>query len=140
MSPSSAAVIFRVNVVLLIIVAGAGWALAAFGVEQPARFALDLLNWPIDGDPGAFDQTHRWFSALGGAFLTALGVLLFLLVAPAIETGDRAGRRAGLIALLTWFVIDSAGSIAAGAAPNAAFNVVVLALLAGPIVLVRAPR
>lgn len=137
MSPKTAANLFRINVFLLIIAAGPIWALAAFGVEAPARLGLDLLNWPIDGNPGAFDTTHRWFSALGGAFLTALGVLLHLTVAPGIERGDKSARRAGLITLLVWFVIDSSGSIAAGAAPNAAFNVVILALLAGPLLLVR---
>lgn len=140
MSPKSAATFFNVNVFLLITSAGLLWALAAFGVEAPARLGLDLLKWPVNGDPGVFDANHRWFSALGGAFLTALGVLLHLTVAPGIARGDRAARRAGLVTLATWFVIDSSGSIASGAAPNAVFNVAVFALLAAPLVMARYDR
>lgn len=140
MSPKTAAALFNVNVFLLITAGGLLWALAAFGVEAPARIGFDILKWPLDGDPGAFDANHRWFGALGGAFLTALGVLLHLLVAPGIARGDRDVKRAGVIAIMTWFVIDSSGSIASGAAPNAAFNVVILALLLAPLLLAkRAP-
>ena len=140
MSPKSAATLFHVNVFLLITSGGLLWALAAFGFEAPARLGLDLLKWPIDGDPGAFDPNHRWFSALGGAFLTALGVLLHLTVAPGVARGDAAARRAGLITIITWFVIDSSGSIASGAAPNAAFNVAIFVLLVAPLILARYER
>jgi hypothetical protein len=140
MSPTFAAAFFNVTVFLLITAGGLLWALAAFGVEAPARLAFDLLKWPIDGDPGAFDSTDRWFSALAGGFLTALGILLHLLVAPGIARGDREAKRAGLLALAAWFVVDSSGSIAAGAASNAAFNVPLLALLVAPILLARTER
>lgn len=139
LSPKSAASLFRFNVAVWIILGGLLWALAAYGFEAPARLAFDFLKYPIDGDPGPFDANHRFFSALGGAFLTSLGVLMYLLVAPAIERGDAEGKRAGLIAAFVWFVIDSGGSIASGAASNAAINVVLLGLLVLPIVLARNP-
>jgi hypothetical protein len=35
--------------------------------------------------------------------------------------------------LLAWFLLDSTGSIASGNASNAAFNILVLLALAGPL-------
>lgn len=138
MSPSFAAALLRFNAAMLVIAFGIIWALGSVpGWDGPVRFFLDVLKWPIDGDPGAFDATDRWFSALGGAFLTAFGVLFYLLVAPGVERGEAAPRKAGIAALLVWFVMDSSGSIASGAAPNAAFNVVILAMFLAPLILVR---
>lgn len=141
MTPSVAAGILRFNTATLIIAFGVIWALGAVpGWDGPVRFFLDILKWPIDGDPGVFDATDRWFSALGGAFLAAFGVIFYLLVIPGVERGDPEARKAGVAALLVWFVIDSSGSIAAGAASNAAFNVVILAAFLAPLLLVRPAR
>lgn len=138
-SPKAAASLFRLNVAIWIVLGGIAWALVAFGVDTPAQRAFDFLKLPLDGDPGAFDANHRWFSAIGGGVLAGLGVLLYALVAPAIERGDAAAKRAGLVSILVWFVIDSSGSIAAGAASNAAFNLALLIVIAAPIVLARNP-
>lgn len=137
MSPTAAAALLRINAVIGMILFGIAWALFAFGIDEPAGLVLDVLKWPLDGDPGGFDADHRWFGALGGGFLAGFGVLFATLVASGVARGDPAARRAGLLSIATWFVIDSAGSIAAGAAPNAAWNVLVLALFAGPILLAR---
>ncbi|MBY0421734.1 MAG: hypothetical protein K2Q06_05475 [Parvularculaceae bacterium] len=137
MSPKTAALLLRVNAAISMIAFGLVWALAAFGVEAPVRLALDVLKWPVDGDPGSFSAEARWFSALGGAFLVAFGLLIYGLVAPGVARGDREARRWGLVSLFVWFVIDSLGSIAAGAPSNAVFNVVFLVLFAGPMLAVR---
>lgn len=138
MSPRAAAAMLRFNIITLIIAFGVIWALGAVhGWDGPVRFLLDILKWPIDGDPGPFDATDRWFSALGGAFLTAFGVLFYLVAPPALERGEEAPRKASVASLLTWFTIDSLGSIASGAASNAAFNVAILALFLAPLLLVR---
>jgi hypothetical protein len=42
-------------------------------------------------------------------------------------------RRAVLAGLCSWFVLDSAGAMASGNGSNALFNVLVLALAAGPL-------
>lgn len=93
MTPSIAAALQRFNCAILIIAFGIIWAIGAFpGGDVVVRIFFDILKWPIDGDPGAFDATDRWFSALGGAFLTAFGLLFYLLVIPGVERGDKVAR------------------------------------------------
>ncbi|MEZ5893108.1 MAG: hypothetical protein R3C58_08185 [Parvularculaceae bacterium] len=48
--------------------------------------------------------------------------MLYLVVAPAIERGDKAVIRGSIISTLVWFVIDTSGSIGAGVPANAAFK------------------
>jgi hypothetical protein len=47
--------------------------------------------------------------------------------------GERGVRKSVVTGLLSWFLLDSAGSIASGNASNAIFNVVVLLIAVGPL-------
>lgn len=140
MPPKTAALIFRVNVFLSFLAGGLLWASGAIpGFDAPAQWAFDFLNWPVDGDPGEMTKLSKFMSAIGGGVLTALGVLNWILVAPAIESGEKRILNAALASVLAWFVIDSTGSVLSGAAPNVFFNLVILALYAVPV-LAAAPR
>lgn len=97
----------------------------------------DFLDWPLDGATVEYTREARWFSAIGGGVFAALCVLFYLVVAPLIEEGDVRVRRGVIISMLVWFVIDSAGSIAAGVPANAVFNVLFLFMLIGPILAIR---
>jgi len=99
----------------------------------------DLADWPLDGETTAYTQEARWFSAIGGGLFAGLSVLLFMVIAPLIEQGSRMAARGLVVSMLVWFVIDSAGSIAAGVPANAAFNVLFLAMLIGPVLAIRRP-
>lgn len=138
MPVSVAALVFRVNIALSFIAGGLLWATGAIsGFDGPAVWAFDFLNWPIDGNPGALNPAAKFMSAIGGGVLTGLGVLNWLLVAPALEAGDRRILNAALASVLAWFAVDSTGSTLSGNAPNVFFNVIILALYAGPILLAR---
>ena len=138
MSPKLAALIFRVHVFLAFVAGGVWWALGAFpGLDGAAAFAFDILDWPVNGDPGPLNPTARFMSAIGGGILVALGVLNLLLVAPAIETGDRRILNAGLVSTTCWVVVDSTGSVASGAPFNVVFNAVIYAVYVAPILLAR---
>ncbi len=135
-----AAAIFRTHVFVSFVLGGLLWAAGSTpGLDGATQWSFDLLKWPIDGDPGAINEGGRLMSAIGGGVLTALGVFNLLLVAPAIEAGERRILNAALLSTGCWFVIDSTGSIAAGAASNAGFNVLIFALYALPILLARRP-
>lgn len=137
MSAKTAAALIRFNAVgfgLFALV----WALAAFApFGEPARFLLDLLRWPIDGNPASLDQIDRWLSAIGGGVVLGFSVMTFLIVAPGVERGDQSIRNGAVAAILSWFVIDSAGSIASGVASNAVFNLAFLALYLAPLIMAR---
>lgn len=70
---------------------------------------------------------------IGVGVFASLAAVFDLIVAPAIGRGDDDVRRGAILSILIWFVIDSAGSIAAGVPSNAAFNVVFLALFLAPL-------
>ncbi|MFN3959599.1 MAG: hypothetical protein ACK4NP_06760 [Parvularculaceae bacterium] len=138
MSARSAVLIFRANLFFSFIAGGLLWASGAIpGFDAPVTWMFDLLSWPIDGNPGALNPTAKFMSAIGGGVLAALGVLNWLLIAPALEAGDRRILNAALASVFTWFVIDSTGSVLSGNAPNVFFNVVILGLYVTPILAAR---
>lgn len=94
---------------------------------------MDLLSWPIDGvTTWAHPDTH-FLSALTGGFLLGWGVTIWVLSGAAYDAAPEAVRRGVLAGLLSWFFLDSAGSIASGNASNAVINVLVLLLAVGPL-------
>ncbi|MCR9144061.1 MAG: hypothetical protein NXI24_17570 [bacterium] len=100
---------------------------------EPARWTLDLLAWPVDGLQSYADPTLRFLSALTGGFLLGWGVSIFCLRQWVYDAAPEGVRRSVLVGLLSWFVLDSAGSIASGTASNALFNVLVLLTAVGPM-------
>jgi len=97
------------------------------------RLSLDILSWPVDGAQRYDDPTTRFLSALTGGFLLGWGVLIWMLSGAVFDAAPDAVRKAVLAGLIAWFCLDSAGSIASDNVSNAAFNVVVLLLAAGPL-------
>lgn len=100
---------------------------------EPARWTLDILSWPLDGATTYASPDTHFLSALTGGFLLGWGVTIWLLSEWVYEKAPEAVRKAVLIGLLSWFFLDSAGSIASGNASNAFFNVLVLSLAVGPL-------
>lgn len=100
---------------------------------EPARYSLDLLSWPVDGATTYASADTRFLSALTGGFLLGWGVLIWCLSTWVYDAAPEAVRKSVLVGLLSWFVLDSAGSIASGNASNAGFNVLVLLTLVGPL-------
>lgn len=138
MSPRSAALVFRANILFSFLAGGLLWASGAIpGFDAPTVWAFDLLNWPIDADPGALNPAAKFMSAIGGGVLFGMGVLNWLLVAPAIETGERRILNAALASVFGWFLVDSTGSTLSGNAPNVVFNLIILALYVLPVLAAR---
>jgi hypothetical protein len=100
---------------------------------EPARLTLDLLSWPVDGATTYASPDTRFLSALTGGFLLGWGVTLWCLSAWVYDLAPEPVRKAVLTGICSWFVLDSAGSIASGNESNALFNVVVLLTAVGPL-------
>lgn len=98
-----------------------------------ARWTLDFLSWPLDGVQTYAEPTTRFLSALTGGFLLGWGVMIWCLSVWVYDKAPEFVRRSVLIGILSWFVLDSFGSIASGNPSNAFFNVVVLLLAVGPL-------
>ncbi|PHR92349.1 MAG: hypothetical protein COA69_08195 [Robiginitomaculum sp.] len=99
------------------------WALAPYtSINFPARFIIDVLDWPIDNTAQPLSKNTQWLSSIGAGLLASLAILLGGIIAPAAKTGDVRTVRIGFWAILIWYVIDSVGSVASGVASNAVFN------------------
>jgi hypothetical protein len=100
---------------------------------EPARLTLDILSWPLDGATTYASPDTRFLSALTGGFLLGWGVTLWCLSTWVYDLAPEPVRKAVLTGICSWFVLDSAGSIASGNESNALFNVAVLLIAAGPL-------
>ncbi|MEM6843123.1 MAG: hypothetical protein AAF944_02705 [Bacteroidota bacterium] len=101
--------------------------------EGFARWTLDFLSWPLDGVQTYAEPTTRFLSALTGGFLLGWGVMIWCLSVWVYDKAPEFVRRSVLTGILSWFVLDSAGSIASDNSSNAIFNVVILLLAVGPL-------
>ena len=102
-------------------------------LNEPARWGLDLLSWPLDGFP-SYQSEEIWFlSALTGSFLLGWGVMVWCLSIWVYDEAPEGVRRTSVVSTLSWFVLDSAGSITSGNWPNALWNIGVLLLVIGPM-------
>lgn len=101
--------------------------------SEPARFTLDLLSFPIDGIQNYNEPTTRFLSALTGGFLFGWGVMVWGLSSWVYDKAPDAVRKTVLVGVLSWFFLDSAGSIASGNSSNAIFNIFVLLIAVGPL-------
>lgn len=98
-----------------------------------AKWTLDLLNGP-GGNPIEFSSnTPRFLTALTGGFLLGWGVMIFCLRQWVYDNAPEGVRRTVVAGLVSWFALDSAGSIASGNPWNAVFNVLVLLCGVGPL-------
>lgn len=100
---------------------------------EPARLTLDILSWPVDGATTYASPDTRFLSALTGGFLLGWGVTLWCLSAWVYDVAPEPVRKAVVTGICSWFVLDSAGSIASGNESNALFNVAVLLIAVGPL-------
>ncbi len=140
MTPAKAASILRIVSVMFFVTALIFASGAFESIDGVSVLMHDMLDWPLDGSINEYTREARWYSAIGGGVFASLCVLLFLVIAPLIERGDEEIRRGVIVSMLVWFVIDSAGSIAAGVPANAVFNISFLTVLIGPILMIRQPR
>ena len=94
---------------------------------------FDVLKWPLDGDPAFFDAEARAVNAVLGGTMVGWGTLMYLLANPQLLQVAPQVPRLMLSALLAWFVVDCAGSLAAGLPGNLLLNLGFLVLFVPPL-------
>lgn len=100
---------------------------------MPTQFLTDLIFFPIDGAQDITAPETRLISAIGGGVMAGWGVLLWMLSTQLFPSDQRLAAKLIIASIVTWFVIDSAGSIIVGAPLNAAFNVLFLLIFCVPL-------
>jgi hypothetical protein len=107
--------------------------LGAAGYPEPARFTLDLLSWPVDGNMSYQEPTTRFLSALTGGFLVGWGVTIWSTGKYLYPVAPGPARKTVVFGLLAWFVLDSMGSALSDNGANIGFNIAVLLTAVGPL-------
>ena len=97
------------------------------------QFLVDLIFFPIDGTQDLAAPETRLISAIGGGVMVGWGVLLWMLSTHLFPSNQALAAKLIITSIVTWFIIDSAGSIFAGAPLNAAFNVPFLLIFCVPL-------
>ena len=115
------------------ILQGAAAAVMVFGLivagtAHPAtagitRFLVDLIFWPVDGLQSVDAPETRLLGAVCGGIMAGWGLMIWLVTTRLYPREPALARSIVLGSAAVWFVIDSVGSIVAGAPLNAVFNV-----------------
>jgi hypothetical protein len=121
------------------IVTGLALALSAVpALNIGVRLLTDLLVWPFDGAETLAASETRLALAIGGGVMLGWGLMIWQLAGEPLERAPEAVRGIIRASVLGWFLVDSAGSVAAGAALNVVPNLVFLALFLLPMRKARA--
>ena len=109
--------------------------LSLFAFLQPVMgFFLDLAFWsPIGTDHQLGSEAGKLWIAISGGLLAGWGATLYLLTTQVYARDPSLGSRIILTGVAFWFVIDSAGSIVAGAPFNAVLNFAFLLMFEIPL-------
>jgi hypothetical protein len=113
---------------------GAVIAAAAIpALQAPTALLLDLVYLPLDGAPSTGGSATRILSAISGGVLIGWGLMMWLLATTLYAKEPTICRKIILTSIISWFVVDSSMSIAAGAFLNVVFNVGFLLVFALPV-------
>ena len=105
------------------------------GLQQFFGHFLDFLHLPVDGTQGFSSDSELLLGAIGGGVITGLGVICWQVTTHVFTKDPQTGSRILKHGILSWFIIDSAGSILAGAWFNAVLNIGFLILFMAPLYL-----
>jgi hypothetical protein len=89
----------------------------------PTLLITNIVSWRFDGSQSLAMPETRLLCAILGGVLAGWGMLLWLISSQLFPREPGLARRLILWSVGTWFVIDSTGSIVAGAPTNALFNI-----------------
>ncbi|WP_419909068.1 hypothetical protein [Hoeflea sp.] len=101
--------------------------------SEITRFFADLAFFPLDGTPAQLDPAARLFWAITGGVIAGWGMMIWIVATRLLPREPALARSMVLTAAVVWFVIDSLGSVFAGAPVNAIYNIGFLALFVVPL-------
>ncbi|MEM9277336.1 MAG: hypothetical protein AAGA76_02040 [Pseudomonadota bacterium] len=94
---------------------------------------VDLAFWPLDRSSGSNVPEARLLWAISGGILAGWGLMMWLLASRLYSKEPELVRTIILTSIGTWFVIDSTGSVLAGAPMNVVYNLGFLFLFVVPL-------
>lgn len=134
-------VVWLKTISILLIVVGALFSWATFGgLAWLGLGFLDLAVWPIDGSQTYAAPETRLLAAITGGLTAELGAALLMVTTHIYANNPAVGRRMILSFVLTWFVVDSIGSVLAGAGFNTVINLALLVVIILPLLVAKPAR
>ena len=117
------------------IIVGAAFALAAFAPTRgPALIFMEIVFWPIDGQPAVLSREAAFATALCGAIMIGWGILMLGLARDPELSGKPKVWRLMTVGMVAWFMIDSIASWVTGAGVNVLGNIGFLATFLTPVI------
>ncbi|MEP0521392.1 MAG: hypothetical protein ABJO09_15865 [Hyphomicrobiales bacterium] len=99
----------------------------------PIKMLLDLIFWPVDANQSLAAPESSLLLAVASGVLVGWGAMMWLIATRLYQTNAELSRTIIMTGITLWFVIDSTGSIIAGAPLNALFNLGFVALFYLPL-------
>lgn len=110
--------------------------IVAFGAHPltaaPATWLADLIAWPFDGSQSLAALESRLLAAISGGVMVGWGTMMWLVVNRLLAEDPGLTRLLLIESTLAWFLVDSTGSLVAGAPINVALNTVLMLAIVVP--------
>jgi hypothetical protein len=103
----------------------------------PVASMADLIFWPFDGRQTVGAPATRLLSAITGGVMVGWGVMLWLVADRLLPRDPHLAAALIRNGSTSWFIVDSLGSLAAGAPLNVLGNAVFLAIFLLPLARLR---
>ncbi len=101
-------------------------------LKKLIEVVLDLSEWPLDGLQNYDASTTVLLSAILGGVMFGWSILIWLL-SDIYDREPEPIRKAVVISLMTWFIIDSLGCVLSGNVSNSITNIALIITLIGPL-------
>lgn len=109
-------------------------ALSAYApLSGPMGIVLDAVFWPVDGGQGANASETRLLLGILGGITFGWGVMIWQLAGAPLARDPALIRPIIRTGVLCWVVVDSIGSLLAGAPLNVAANLILAATFLVPL-------
>lgn len=113
-----------------------GFLVAAATVQAlsgPVQFLADLIFFPLDGLQSVAAEETRLINAIAGGVMVGWGVMLWMVSTQLYPKEPALAGKIIITSIIVWFVIDSTGSVLAGAPLNALGNTSFLLIFCLPL-------
>lgn len=104
------------------------------GAQPLMAMFLDLIHLPFDGTQTFASDSELVLGAISGGLLFGFGVMTHQVTTHVYASDPGLGGRIIQRGILAWFIVDSMGSILAGAWFNVVLNTGFLALFLIPLI------
>ncbi len=102
-------------------------------LSGPVQYLADFIFFPLDGLQSVAAQETRLINAIGGGVMVGWGLMLWMLSTQLYPKEPALTRKIIMTSIIVWFIIDSSGSVLAGAPLNVVGNTSFLLIFCLPL-------